>query len=130
MALFSNAGYSPGNPMNKNPCHHGIHMLLWKDGFNKQGFIKYVSDGDLCYAEKIQHRDQKPGSGGGEGCNFKWLVHCKPQCKNEQKLEKDEETSLAHVGGRDGIAGESYRSNMCKGPEKLPECVRETVRTH
>lgn len=34
------------------------------------------------------------------------------------KNEKDEGTSLGHVGGRDGIAGESYRSNMCKGPEE------------
>ena len=49
--------------------------------------------------------------------NFKWHFHCKPQCKSERKPEKDEGTSLAHVGGRDGIAGESYRSNMCKGPE-------------
>ena len=109
MALFSNAGYSPGNPMNTNPCHQGIHMLLWRDGFDKQGFIKYVSDGDLRYGEKMQDRDQKPGSGGGEGCNFKWHFHCKPQCKSERKPEKDE--------GRHGIAGESYRSNMCKGPE-------------
>lgn len=54
--------------MNTNPCHHGIHMLLWRDGFNKQGFIKYVSDVICVYGEKMQDRDQKPGSGGGEGC--------------------------------------------------------------
>ena len=33
--------------------------------------------------EKVQDRGPKPGSGGGEGCNFKWRVHCKPQCKSE-----------------------------------------------
>lgn len=58
MMLFSSAGYSPGNPMNKNPCHPGIHMLLWKDGLHKQGFTKYVSDGDSYYGESAGQRSK------------------------------------------------------------------------